>query len=151
MVGTTAQSLLETRHAEETARILKLVTEWCDSSLKSIETDQEATSLEKQQRRETVLRAAVSNEELDLGFLAKLDETNARLIEERAGNSIAELVDEVAAESEETQALLAQLAAEDEERSQEGAPMLLGVYLRGFPEHDRGHLNDLKTSLEKRS
>lgn len=97
---------------------------------------------------QTVLGAVVANRPLDLAFLDGLDGGNARLLAERAGRSVDELVAEALAEGEETQGLLAGLTEGDEERRQEGAPMSLAEYLRLFPGHERGHLADLHTALE---
>ena len=94
-----------------------------------------------------VLRAAVSGEPFDMSITAQLDQRNAQLIQERNGRSVLELVAEVAAEGEETQELLAQLTGAHEELGQEGAPMSLGEYLRSFPQHDSGHLAQLRTAL----
>lgn len=97
---------------------------------------------------QTVLGAVVANEPLDLSFLDGLDAGNARLLAERAGRSIEELVAEALAEGEETQELLSRLTEADDDRRQEGAPMSLGEYLRMFPGHDQGHLADLRTALK---
>ncbi|MCH7872806.1 MAG: hypothetical protein IID33_14010, partial [Planctomycetes bacterium] len=53
-----ARSLIEKKYADAPAAILKLVAERRDAGLKVIDADQEATTAEKQQRREKVLRAA---------------------------------------------------------------------------------------------
>lgn len=95
-----------------------------------------------------ILRAAVADEQADLSVLSELDARNARLLEERAGRSTEELIAEVEAENDETQDLLSRLSDEDDQRTQEGAPMSLGEYLRMFPDHDRGHLADLRTAVE---
>jgi len=97
---------------------------------------------------QTVLRAAVANEPLDMAAFADIDAGNARRLEERAGRTVEELIAEVEAEGAETQELLARLTEADEERRQEDAPMSLGEYLRMFPQHDQGHLADLRTALE---
>ena len=98
---------------------------------------------------QAVLRAAVGGEPFDMTITTQLDERNARMIEERRGRSLQELIAEVAAEGEETQELLAQLSEADEERRQEDAPMSLGEYLRFFPTHDRDHLAQLRTALQR--
>lgn len=72
---------------------------------------------------------------------------NARRIEERRARTPDELIAEVEAEGEETQALLARLS-NDNEASDVKAPAPLGDYLRGFPGHDRSHLAQLKTALD---
>ncbi len=94
-----------------------------------------------------MLRAAVGGEPFDMAITTQLDDRNARMIEERKGRSVQELIAEVAAEGEETQELLGQLDEADEERRQEDAPMSLGEYLRFFPTHDRDHLAQLRTAL----
>jgi hypothetical protein len=98
---------------------------------------------------QTVLRAAVGNERFDMAISAELDGRNARLIEERRVRSVQDLIAEVAAEGEETQELLARLTEEDEHRRQEDTPISLKEYLRSFPEHDSGHLAQLRTALSK--
>ena len=100
---------------------------------------------------QTILRSVVSNKPLDLAVinLDHINAGNARLLEERKGRSVEELIAEVEAEGEETQELLARLAPEHEQRTQEGAPMSLGQYLRdAFPAHDRDHLAQLRTALD---
>ncbi len=98
---------------------------------------------------QTVLRAAVANEPLDMAAFADIDAGNARRLEERAGRSVEELIAEGEAKGAETQELLARLTEADEERRQEDAPMSLGEYLRMFPQHDQGHLAELRAALEK--
>ncbi len=97
---------------------------------------------------QTVLRAATSKEPLDMAAFADVDSPNALLLEERVGRSVEELIAEVAQEAEETQELLANLTEDDEVRTQEDAPMSLGEYLGGFPEHDQQHLADLRSALK---
>jgi len=97
---------------------------------------------------QTILRASIARERLDLTFLDQLNETNARLVEERKGRSPEELIAELEAEAEETQALLAQLEVAHDGLKPEGAPMSLGDYLRGFHAHDLGHLAQLKTATD---
>jgi hypothetical protein len=99
---------------------------------------------------QTVLHAVTANEPLDLAAIGldAVNAGNARLLQERRERSVEELITEVEAESAETQELLGHLTEEDEGRTQEGAPISLGDYLRGFPEHDRQHLAELRTALE---
>ena len=98
---------------------------------------------------QAVLRAAVGGEPFDMTITTQLDDRNARMIEEREGRSVQELIAEVGAEGEETQELLGQLSEADEERRQEDAPMSLGEYLRFYPTHDRDHLEQLRTALQR--
>lgn len=98
-----------------------------------------------------ILRTIVANEVLDLGTVANLDwvaQGNAERLAERKERPAQELIAEVRSHSDETQELLAQLTDADEERTQEGAPMTLGQYLKGFPGHDRDHLAQLETALQ---
>ncbi len=95
-----------------------------------------------------VLRAVVANEPMDMASIADLDGRNERYRQERTERSAEELIAEVEAESKETQELLLGLTEADESRSQEDAPMKLGDYLRGFPGHNRQHLEELRTGLE---
>jgi uncharacterized protein (TIGR03083 family) len=98
---------------------------------------------------QTGLRAVVAHERLDLAQLRRdVDTANARLVGERAGRSIEELIAEVEAEGEETQALLARLEESDEQYTWENAPMTLGDFLPQFSQHDLYHLNQLRTALE---
>ncbi len=96
------------------------------------------------------LRAVVANEWLDTSAsaIADYEGRNERFRREREGHSIEELIAEVEAEGEETQGLLARLTEADEGRRQEDIPMSEGEYLRGFPGHDRRHLEELRTALE---
>jgi uncharacterized protein (TIGR03083 family) len=98
-----------------------------------------------------ILRTTLANEQLDLGTIANLEwvtQGNAERLEERKQRPARELIEEVRAHSEETQELLSQLTEQDEGRTQEGAPMTLGAYLKGFPGHDRDHLAQLETALQ---
>ena len=99
-----------------------------------------------------ILRTVLANEPLDVANITNPDwvtDGNTRFLAERKDRSVEELVAEVEAEGEETQELLAQLTDEHEHRTQEGAPMSLGQYLRdAFPDHDRRHLEELKSALE---
>lgn len=97
---------------------------------------------------QTILRASIARERLDLTFLDQLNETNARLVEERKGRSPEELIAELEAEGEETQELLSQLEDAQDGLKPEGAPMSLGDYLRGFHNHDLDHLAQLKTATD---
>jgi uncharacterized protein (TIGR03083 family) len=97
---------------------------------------------------QTVLRAATANERLDMAAIADLDGTNERYRQERAGRSIEELIAELEAEGEETQALLSRLTEADEHRTQEDAPVSLGEYLRTFPSHDQEHLAQFRQALD---
>jgi uncharacterized protein (TIGR03083 family) len=98
-----------------------------------------------------ILRTIMANERLDLGTVANLDwvaQGNAGRLAQRKERTPRELIEEVRSHSEETQELLSKLTDADEQRTQEGAPMTLGAYLRGFPDHDRGHLAQLETALQ---
>jgi len=100
---------------------------------------------------QTILRSVVTNKPLDLAVinLDYINAGNARLLAERKERSVEELIAEVEAEGEETQELLAQLSEGDEGRTQEGAPMSLGQYLKdAFPGHDRDHAAHLRTALD---
>ena len=101
---------------------------------------------------QTILRAVIANEPIEVDKVANLDWVNAgnaRLLDERAERSAEDLIAEIEVEGEETQDLLTQLSEADESRTQEGAPMSLGQYLRdAFPGHDRDHLAQLKTALD---
>lgn len=107
-------------------------------------------SVEELLREVQVLRTAAGGEAADPEALRDLDAIsrgNARLLEDRAGRSVEELIAEVQAEGQETQELLARLTEEHEPLRREGAPMSLGDYLRGFPNHDRQHSAQLRTAL----
>ena len=97
------------------------------------------------------LRVVIAKERLDIAQFGNVDEANARFIAERAGRSIEELIAEVEAEGEETQALLARLEEGDEQYTPDNAPITpttLGEFLRRFSQHDRYHLSQLRTALE---
>ena len=99
-----------------------------------------------------ILRTVLANEPLDVANITNPDwvaEGNARFLAERKERTADELIAEVETEGEETQELLSQLTDEHEHRTQEGAPMTLGQYLRdAFPAHDRDHLQQLETGLD---
>jgi uncharacterized protein (TIGR03083 family) len=100
---------------------------------------------------QTVLRQIIANQPIDVATVTNLDWVNAgnaQRVEERRGRTPEELMAEVEAESAETQELLSQLREEHEGWTQEGAPITLGQFLAGFPEHDRGHLAQLRVALE---
>ncbi len=99
-----------------------------------------------------ILRSVLANETLNVGQIIDMnwvDQGNAKLLQERRGRSVQELIAEVEAEGEETQELLTKLTDEHEGQTQEGAPMTLAAYLGAvFPGHDRDHLAQLRTALE---
>ncbi len=98
-----------------------------------------------------VLEALTTDQPLNIGEVASLDwvsQGNAERLKERENHTIDKLIAEAEAEGEETQELLARLSEADESRTQEGAPVNLGDYLRGFPGHDGTHLAELRTALE---
>ncbi len=100
---------------------------------------------------QTVLEALTTDQPLNIGEVASLDwvsQGNAERLKERETHTIDKLIAEAEAEGEETQELLARLSVADESRTQEGAPVNLGDYLRGFPGHDGTHLAELRTALE---
>ncbi len=100
---------------------------------------------------QTILRAVVDNKPLEVATVANPDwvaQGNAERLAERSERPAGELIAEVRSEGEETQELLALLSDADEERTQEGAPMSLGQYLKGFPGHDRDHLAQIETALQ---
>ena len=79
--------------------------------------------------------------------IEEVNEGNAARIEARRETPPAALADEVEAMGERTQELLAKLQESHESLKGDNVPMSLGDYLRGFPDHDRDHLNDLRTAL----
>lgn len=80
--------------------------------------------------------------------IEEINEGNAERIAARREASPAELAAEVEAMGERTQELLSKLADGHESLKGENAPMSLGEYLRGFPGHDRAHLDQLRRALE---
>jgi uncharacterized protein (TIGR03083 family) len=97
---------------------------------------------------QSILGAVVANKPADLSILGQLNDRNEQYRRERVERTVEDLITELAAESEETQELLSKLSDGDEGRKQEDAPMSLGEYLRIFPDHDRGHLGELRTALD---
>ena len=93
------------------------------------------------------LRVVIAKQRLDIAQFGNVNEVNARFVGERSGRSIEELIAEVEAEAEETQELLTKLKEDDERHMPDNAPMSLGEYLRLFPEHDRTHLEQMRTAL----
>jgi uncharacterized protein (TIGR03083 family) len=96
----------------------------------------------------TVLRAVLANELVDVSIFAQVDARNAQQLEERRDRSVEELIAELEAGNSQTQELLSRLAEADESRRQADIPMSLGEGLRGFLEHDPEHLAQLRTALE---
>jgi uncharacterized protein (TIGR03083 family) len=83
-----------------------------------------------------------------------VDEGNARRIAERKDTSVEELIAEAQAEGEETQELLSKITdAIDRSaviwRRPTGEPVTLEQWMTGFPNHDRMHLDQLKTALDQ--
>ncbi len=95
-----------------------------------------------------VLRLVTGSEGRLVSGIEEVDAGNAQRLAERRGSSVEELIDEVIAEGERSQELLAQLEAEHEPLKGRDAPMTLGEYLRGFPGHDRRHLDELRAAVK---
>ena len=103
-----------------------------------------------------MLRGVLGLETFDLvekGGLDYVNEGNARLIEERRDRAVDGLIAEVESEGEETQDLLAQLAADVDlgrvvGQMSDGTPVTIEMWVKGFPRHDSGHGAQLKTALD---
>jgi hypothetical protein len=103
---------------------------------------------------QTILGAVTRNEPLDLSATSfinpeRVAAANERLVAERRGRSVDARIAEVEAEGRESLGLLAKLSDDDEGRTQADAPMSLGEYVRGFPNHDREHITQLRTALDQ--
>ncbi len=102
-----------------------------------------------------MLRGVLGTEKFDLvergsGYV---NEGNARLLEERRGRTVEELIAEVASEGEETQGLLAQLGEDIDlgqvvGRMQNGTPVTVEQWVKGFPRHDPDHGAQLARALD---
>ena len=98
----------------------------------------------------SALRAAVTGEPFEdpPDFKDGGDGRNARDVEERRDRSVAELIDEIAADRREWGELLSQVKDADEVARWEGFPLSLGQYLRICAPHDREHLEHLRAKPE---
>ena len=104
-----------------------------------------------------ILRTVISGERLDptrVGPGVDLDPINARGVAERRGHSIAELIAEIEADGEEHQELLSRLTDDHRDSPQAGYRTSFGQFLSDNPAgsrggHDREHLAQLRTALEK--
>ncbi len=76
------------------------------------------------------------------------DAGNAERVAERRSLSVPDLIAEVEAEGEETQALLQRITPEHADFRRAGAPRTLAETLAGFVNHDPYHLNQLRAGLE---
>ena len=96
-----------------------------------------------------VLRAVIDKKPVDPSLLSEVDARNARNVKERRGRTVEELIAELEAEGEETQALLSQLTEEDKDLRQDDFPMSLGEGLANDPSgHDREHLAHFRKALD---
>jgi hypothetical protein len=97
----------------------------------------------------SAMRAAVTGEPFEdpPDFKDGGDARNARDLEERRDRSIAELIEEIAADRREWAVLLSQLRDDDDNTRWEGFPLTLGQYLRICAPHDREHLEHLRAAL----
>ena len=104
---------------------------------------------------QSMLRAVLGEGEpiaLKPGF--DVNAGNAQRIDERKERSAEELIAEVESEGEATQELLARLPEDLDRgqvvgRMQDGTPVTLQQWVRGFPRHDTGHGAQLKTALDQ--
>ena len=104
-----------------------------------------------------ILRTVLNGERLDptrVGPGVDVDAVNARGVAERRGRSIAELIAAIEADGADHQELLARLTNEDRDTRQAGYPTSFAEFLSENPAgsrggHDREHLAQLRTALEK--
>ena len=104
-----------------------------------------------------ILRAVIGGERLDparVGPGVDLDPINARGVAERRARSITELIAEIEADGAEHQELLARLTDDHRDTRQAGYPASFAEFLSDNPAgsrggHDREHLAQLRTALEK--
>jgi uncharacterized protein (TIGR03083 family) len=94
---------------------------------------------------QATLSALLEGKTFDPSLFDKLDETNERFRTERVARPVAELMTEVIAEGEETQALLARLTAEHE--STPVGRFTIGEWVTGFSRHDGIHTDELATAV----
>ena len=99
-----------------------------------------------------VLQPVVAGEAVNASVLAlgDADSANARLLEERRQRSSDQLIGELETQGKETLDLLARLTEADEGRRQDDIPFSFTDGLRIFLQHDRLHLEQLRTALEER-
>ena len=77
-----------------------------------------------------------------------VEATDAVLLEEQCGRTVSELLNAVAVEGHETEAMLARLRDKDEARSGHGG-LTITNYLREVIDHDRMHLSQLNVATAR--
>jgi uncharacterized protein (TIGR03083 family) len=104
-----------------------------------------------------MLRGALGEETFDLmarGGFDYVNEGNASRVGERRDTPVDDLIAELEAERAETQDLLARLPenidlAEVVGQMQDGTPVTIEMWVKGFPRHDVGHGAQLRTALDQ--
>ena len=100
---------------------------------------------------QAILRELIAGKHLDRSiFAVDTNGDNERLVEERRGRPMAEIVAELEEAGDEVQELLSQLSEEDESYGQEDPPFILSGFIRLVQneDHDGEHLAQLRTALE---
>jgi uncharacterized damage-inducible protein DinB len=97
-----------------------------------------------------ILTAVVTKTRLDPADLPQEEETpiNERLAAEVRALSIEEISQRLEADTEGMLQLLAKLTDDDEGRKQREFPMTLGEAIKLMPQHERMHMDQLRTALE---
>jgi uncharacterized protein (TIGR03083 family) len=104
---------------------------------------------------QTMLRETLGIEkglpdEQDMSFV---NDGNARMLAERKDRGVEELIAEAESEGEETQELLSQISDATDPSAvvwhrPNGDSVTLQQWLEGFPQHDKGHVAQLRTALD---
>jgi hypothetical protein len=100
-----------------------------------------------------VLTAVVSKTPLDPSELSTENDAviNEQLLESLRDQSIEDIAAGIATDTDGVLDLLARLSIEDEHLRQDEFPMSLGEALRMMPQHERMHVEQLRTALEASS
>ena len=103
--------------------------------------------------RRLVLNAVITKTRLDPAQLPAEEDVpiNDRLLDQVRDASVGELAERLEEDTEEILDLLSQLTDEHQQLKQREFPMSLSEALRQMPEHERMHMEQLRTALEERS
>ncbi len=93
------------------------------------------------------LGAVVRGETADTSIFADIDARNARNLEARKDFAITRIADDLAANGEALQDLLAKLTAADEARQPEGFPFPLRGLVEGYGGHEPYHLGQIQRAI----
>ena len=101
---------------------------------------------------QAILREVIAGRNLDRSvFAVDTDGDNERLVEERRGRPMSEIIAELEEAGDEVQALLSQLTEAAEDYRQEDPPFILSGFMRLVlrEDHDGEHLAQLRQALTR--